>query len=242
MGADRRFSREYFEQVFGDDDDPWDYSNGYETLKYRQTLSLMPTAPRSRVLEVGCAEGAFTCQLAGEVGEVVAVDIAGAALRRARDRCGGLSNVSFARLDLFEDELPGAFDGVVCSELLYFAGSADRVRETGQKITAALSHGGWLLTAHAHVLVDDADSPGFDWAVPFGAKRLNGILAGVVGLELECEAISDLYRIGAFRRVDWSGPSPARPRIIRIDHGELTPELVRYARFPSGGEPELGSE
>lgn len=242
IGADRRFGREYFEQVFGDDDDPWDYSNGYEMLKYRQTLALMPAAPRFRVLEIGCAEGAFTCQLAGEVGEVVAVDIADTALQRARDRCDELSNISFARLDLFEDELPGAFDGVICSELLYFAGSEDRVREAGRKITAALSDGGWLLTAHAHVLVDDPDSPGFDWAVPFGASRLNGILASVAGLDLECEAISDLYRIGVFRRVSRNDRSRARPRITRIERGELTPELVLHARFPTGRQSERVSE
>jgi SAM-dependent methyltransferase len=236
------FGREYFEQVFRDGDDPWDYSNEYESLKYRQTLSLMPAAPRSRILEVGCAEGAFTCQLAGRVAEVVAVDIAGTALQRAQARCADLSNVSFTRLDLFEDDLPGTFDGVICSELLYFAGSVDRVREACRKIMAALSDRGWLLAAHAHVLVDDPDSPGFDWAVPFGASRLHRILASVAGLELECEAISDLYRIALFRRVDEKHRASARSRLLQIEHGTLTPELARYARFPRELRPERSSK
>lgn len=237
-----QLGREYFEGVFRHGEDPWSYSSEYETRKYEQTLSLLPPALGSHVLEIGCAEGAFTCDLAGRVRTLTAVDIAEAALERARRRCAGLGNVSFTRLDLFDDALPGTFDGVVCSELLYFGGSAERVLAAGSKITAALRDGGWLVAAHAHVLVDDPASPGFDWAVPFGGARLHRILASVAGLVLECEAISDLYRISRFRRSEQEGRSAPQPTSWRVEHGALTPELLQYVRFPSRCEPEGSSQ
>ncbi|HJP85484.1 MAG TPA: methyltransferase domain-containing protein [Gemmatimonadaceae bacterium] len=68
-----------------------------------------------RILEVGCATGWLTCQLA-KFGEVVGTDIADASIREARDRypgirfeCGDLSQMS---------DFTGLFDVVVCLETL----------------------------------------------------------------------------------------------------------------------------
>jgi SAM-dependent methyltransferase len=170
------------------------------------------------------------------VGHVVAVDIAEAALTRARERCRGLENVTFRRLDVFADPIPGHFEGVVCSELLYFAESEDAVAEVGRRLAAVLDRGGWLLSAHAHVVSDAPELPGFDWGVPFGALRIHRLLGETTGLVLEREAVCDLYRIARFRREPTRKGVAGQPTLERIERAELHPELRRYARFPAEGD------
>ena len=65
--------------------DPWGYSSAYEQTKYEHTLELLPEGPIGRALELACAEGHFTVQLAPRVGTLVAADIAAKALERAAD-------------------------------------------------------------------------------------------------------------------------------------------------------------
>ena len=69
--------------------DPWGYSSDYEQTKYEHTLELLPEGPIGRALELACAEGHFTVQLAPRVGTLVAADIAAKALERAAERCAG---------------------------------------------------------------------------------------------------------------------------------------------------------
>src|SRR5262249_10549827 len=114
--------RSRFETVFATHVDPWRYASAYEQTKYEQTLSLLPAGRIGRALELACAEGHFTVQLASRVDDLVAADISRIALDRALERCGHLGNVHFARLDLTADELPGRFDLIVCSEVLYDVG------------------------------------------------------------------------------------------------------------------------
>src|SRR5438876_4907356 len=116
-GVVRPNDRAHFESWFAAAADPWDYTNEYERVKYEQTLSLLPDGRVGSALEVGCAEGHFTVQLAGRVDSLVAADISLVALERARARCAGCSNLSFLQLDIAKDPLPGPVDLVVCSEL-----------------------------------------------------------------------------------------------------------------------------
>lgn len=229
-----RVGREYFERLFRAGEDPWDYRNAYETGKYDQTLSLVPDdGPIARALEIGCAEGLFTERLAPRVGALVAVDIAEAALERARRRCRDLSTVRFRRLDLFADDLPSGFDLVVCSEILYFAGSDDTLARTARKVASALRPGGRLVAAHANVIADDPDQPGFDWRVAFGARRVAEVLAGTDSLALERELRTELYRVQRFRRLAPGENAPA-PVVEHVQHGPLTGQLRRHACWPRG--------
>jgi glycosyltransferase involved in cell wall biosynthesis len=100
--------------------DPWSYDSDYEVVKYEQTLELLPDEVVTDALEIGCAEGHFTIRLAPRVGRLTAVDISDRALARAQVRCQGHDNVAFQRVDLNTDDLPGPFDLIVCSEVLYF--------------------------------------------------------------------------------------------------------------------------
>src|SRR4029453_5273600 len=80
--------------------DPWGYRSPYEQRKYEHTLELLPDGPLDRVLELACAEGHFTAQLAPKVGGLLAVDIAATALERAKARCRDFDHVSYQQLDM----------------------------------------------------------------------------------------------------------------------------------------------
>src|SRR5439155_14525525 len=49
------YSRDYFETLFAEQPDPWQYTSPYEQTKYQQTLELLPSAPIGRALELACA-------------------------------------------------------------------------------------------------------------------------------------------------------------------------------------------
>jgi SAM-dependent methyltransferase len=71
--------------------------------------------PSRRVLDIGCGIGRFGEALAGEVKAYVGIDISGAMIEEARQRCAAFGNVSFRQscgrdLDVFAD---GVFDLVL---------------------------------------------------------------------------------------------------------------------------------
>ncbi len=189
--------REFFESLYAERNDPWDYTNPYESTKYEQTLGLVPQGVR-RALEIGCAEGHFTDALAPRVDKLLAVDISEIAVDRACERCVRHRNIEYARLDLAVDPLPGGHDLVVCSELLYYLGGRSELDRVAAKLCSALRPGGTLVAAHAHVVADDPGSPGFVWDVPFGAAAIGEALGR--HLDLEHEIRTPFYRIQRFRR------------------------------------------
>jgi len=226
--------RHQFESLFARGDDPWRYTSAYEQEKYERTLSLLPIEPARCALELACAEGHFTTQLAPRVGSLVAADISEIALERAAIRCRGLGNVTFRHLDLVADELPGVFDLLVVSEVLYYVGDREALRAIARKMAGALTPGGHLVTAHAHVLADDADRTGFDWDVPFGARVIVDELSSVPGLRLVKELRTPLYRIACFQARAGGAPG----EIVETDAVALPlPEVLRRVKWKGGTPP-----
>lgn len=70
-------------------------------LRWREVLRMLQPAATDRVLEVGCAAGEHTLKLAPLCREVVGIDLARAAVDRARRRAeqAGLFNASFTEGD-----------------------------------------------------------------------------------------------------------------------------------------------
>ncbi|HEX5145518.1 MAG TPA: polysaccharide deacetylase family protein, partial [Conexibacter sp.] len=222
--------------IFSATRDPWRYDSAYEQEKYRQTLSLVP-AGVERALELGCAEGVFTQLLAERVQELTAADISPRALARAAARCAGRANVRFEQLDLFEQSLPGGWDLIVCSELLYYADDRGTLSRTAQALVQALAPGGHLLTAHAHVVADEPGSPGFDWDVPFGAATIERALLRTRELELVREVRTAPYRVQLYARRGRRSTLPARLRRVRRARaapGAMAPEHAG-SFLPAGG-------
>jgi peptidoglycan/xylan/chitin deacetylase (PgdA/CDA1 family)/2-polyprenyl-3-methyl-5-hydroxy-6-metoxy-1,4-benzoquinol methylase len=208
-----RPDRAYFESLFAGCQDPWRYETDYERTKYRETISLLPSTTIGHALEVGCAEGHFTAQLAPRVGSLLAVDLSAVALARAARRCAALGNVRFEQLDVVGDSLPRGLDLIVCSEVLYYVGGMDGLRSVARKLADALAPGGLLVTAHANLVVDEPDRAGFAWDLPFGAKVIGEVLEATWPLRRVREIRTPLYRIVLFRReprrwLRWRRPAP----------------------------------
>ncbi|HYV15650.1 MAG TPA: trifunctional glycosyltransferase/class I SAM-dependent methyltransferase/polysaccharide deacetylase [Conexibacter sp.] len=226
-----------FDRMFAARPDPWRYDSAYEQTKYEQTLSLVP-AGVEQALELGCAEGRFTAQLAERVRALTAADVSPLALLRARARCAEHANVAFEQLDLFERPPAGPYDLIVCSELLYYAEDRRALARAVRALATALAPGGNLVTAHAHVVADEPHAPGFDWDVPFGAATIEQALLGTGLLELQREIRTPHYRVQRYARRRGRRLLPrlagSHAQRTTAAASELAPALA--ARFlPTGG-------
>src|SRR5918912_120311 len=133
----KRFSREYFENLYGRSRDPW----GFETSSYERSKY-------ERALEVGCSIGVFTAMLAPLCDELLAVDISEKAIVAARERLANFPHVSVERRTLPEEMPEGPFDLVVASEILYFL-PTDIMLVALRRFEEVLSPGGVLITVNA---------------------------------------------------------------------------------------------
>ncbi|HET7584846.1 MAG TPA: glycosyltransferase [Gemmatimonadaceae bacterium] len=231
------WGRAYFERLFATSEDPWSYISPYEQRKYEQTLSLLPRGRIARALELACAEGHFTVQLAPRVAQLVAADISSVALERAKlaSERAGLDNVRFERLDFMRDPIPGQWDLIICSEVLYFADDPAQLQRVADALARALAPGGVLLAAHANLRVDQPTDTGFDWSLPCGGETIARTLASTPGLVLERVVRTDLYRVLRLRRVPSAFTSLGRSlvrlapgRIVQADVAMPEPHVARH--------------
>jgi len=251
-GISEVYGRQHFETLFAVGADPWRYTSEYEQLKYEQTLSLFPARPVTSALELACAEGHFTIQMAPRVGALLAADLSHIALDRTARRCRerGLSNVQFLHLDLVKDEIPGTYDLIVCSEVLYYTGTRETLAAIARKMADALKPGGRIVMAHGNAVIDDPDDSGFEWGLPFGSKVIGEVFAATEPLRLAHEIRTPLYRVQAFERptalaslaVRGSRLLPRRisealgatsPTLEQVPHAaHLPPDVAAHARWP----------
>ncbi len=136
---------ERFERLYRESADPWGYcTSEYERKKYAATLAALPRRRHGLCLEVGCSIGVFTGQLAERCEHVVAIDLSLGALELARRRLQGAPNVDLLRAGFPEETPPGAWDLIVCSEILYYL-QPPQFEEAVGWIKAQLSHGASVL-------------------------------------------------------------------------------------------------
>jgi len=198
-GVDAANRQGHFQDLF-DTEDPWNYGSPYEQQKYLRQLDILPAGPITQALELACAEGHFTVQLAPRVTHLLATDISSKALARSQARCAKQSNIAYQLLDFSADPIPGGMDLILCSEVLYYLSNEAELRRIAPKIVDALRPGGCLVTAHAHLLKDNLTRTGFDWDIVYGAEIIHRVLSETPGLTLERSIDTDLYRIDRFRR------------------------------------------
>jgi SAM-dependent methyltransferase len=136
----------YFDGLYAADPDPWKFATSdYEREKYAATLAILPAGQFTQALEVGCSIGVFTRQLARRCEALLALDVAEAALARARiDRP---AHVEFARRRIPNEWPDGVFDLIVFSEMLYYLDRSD-LALTAKHARAALAPGGFVLMVH----------------------------------------------------------------------------------------------
>ena len=138
----------YFQDLYDADPDPWRFaSSPYEAAKYAATLGALPRARYHRALDVGCAIGVLTRQLAERCDQLVAIDVADAAIEQARARCAGLAHVSVERRAVPDETPAGPLDLAVVSEVGYYLSPSDLARFERQ-LAARVVPGGHVVLAH----------------------------------------------------------------------------------------------
>lgn len=204
-------------------EDPWDYTNPYETQKYQQTLELLKELKVTRGLELACAEGHFTRLLADHVPDLHATDISQTALERAAQRCSDKPNIRFRQLDFMSERIAGPYDLIVCSEVLYYSAGPEHLKETLQNIEQALANGGYMISAHARLLADTPHETGFDWDNPYGAETIKESLLLLGSLALAKSIVTPLYRIDLFQKGSFGRNDPVT---LKRDFGVPLPHHV----------------
>ena len=227
-----QFDRQMFEDLYAARVDPWQFTTPYEQIKYQQSLDLLPHTHFRHALEIGCAEGHFTVQLAPRVEHLVAADISRVALERTAQRCGHYTHIQYLPLDIVKDPLITRFNLIVCSEILYFIGDQDALKSVAQKLCDALEPGGYLLMAHANLVVDEPDRPGYNWDHAFGAKTIGDTFLQSRELRLVKELRTPLYRIHLFQR---------KP-IYSLTLGRRQPEIIEIAEQPALPPPPANAD
>lgn len=148
MRRERSIDPDYFEALYRDKGDPWDFeSSPYEAAKYTETLAALPADRFASVLEVGCANGVLTAQLGPRCDVLLAVDVSQTAVAAASARCADQANVRIELRRLPAEAPAETFDLVLLSEVVYYWDSADILR-MGAYLRGAVRSGGYVLLVH----------------------------------------------------------------------------------------------
>jgi predicted TPR repeat methyltransferase len=143
-----RLGREYFEGLYAESDDPWNFeASEYEQNKYARTLAVLGERTFLSALEVGASIGVFTEMLADRCDELLAVDVSERAVAAARRRLSGRGHVRIERRTLPEEMPDGPFDLIVASEVLYYF-PREEMLTVLRGFERELARGGVLLAIH----------------------------------------------------------------------------------------------
>lgn len=162
----------YFDALYAMNPDPWGFeTRAYEQKKYAATLSALPKKRFASCLEVGCSIGVLTERLGSRCDMLLGIDIAEAALARARLRCCELPTVRFERSELPMRAPDGPFDLIVLSEVLYYFDEVE-IEAIARQIAAqaanetifVLVH--WLGPTPDYPLTGEAATAAFEAAMP----------------------------------------------------------------------------
>jgi predicted TPR repeat methyltransferase len=114
-----RLRAAFFDAIYAQDRDPWKFeTSAYERAKYDATIAALQGEHFANGLEIGCSIGVLTQRLATHVDDLLAIDVAEAALDRAHAR--ELPNVAFELREVPEEFPDGAYDLIVISEVMYY--------------------------------------------------------------------------------------------------------------------------
>ncbi len=108
-------------------------------------MAALPDRQFARGLEIGCAIGVSTADLASRCDALLAVDISRAALSRAQERLSSRPHVTFQRAQIPDEWPDGRFDLIVVSEVLYFLSAEEVARAAERAFEALVSDGVCLL-------------------------------------------------------------------------------------------------
>jgi 2-polyprenyl-3-methyl-5-hydroxy-6-metoxy-1,4-benzoquinol methylase len=129
----------------------WNFEVPLERERYARILEVIAClrGPDNwgEVLEIGCAEGLFTEQLAPRSNRLVACDISMVACERTAERCRAFPQLNVGRLDLDSETISGQYDVVLAMDVLEFIHGHRRIQRVVEKLAGAVRPGGLLLVS-----------------------------------------------------------------------------------------------
>ena len=129
-------------------EDPWGFTDRwYEQRKQAITLASLPRRHFGRAFEPGCSIGVLTELLAPRCKDLLATDVAQAALLQARRRTSRFPQVRIERASVPAQWPDGEFDLIVLSEVGYYCGSDDLTR-LAERAASSLAVAGVLVACH----------------------------------------------------------------------------------------------
>jgi predicted TPR repeat methyltransferase len=141
-------SKEFFEEKYRADHDPWDFSSSpYELSRYDAIMRVLGMRNFHSAFEPGCSIGILTERLASHCQHLFAMDISPTAVAEARRRCELCPNVAIVEGTLPQDMPSDQFDLIVFSEIGYYF---DRSTLAGIRdlMESQLSPHGLLVAVH----------------------------------------------------------------------------------------------
>ena len=134
--------------------DPWGFETShYDQASYTRQAALISDRRYPRALEIGCGAGTFTMRLAPLVDQLLAIDVAPAAIAAARR--SGIDTVEFRVANVMDDEVDsaGPWDLIVMSETIYYLGGLYPFFDVywlAHRLFEATRPGGRLLMANTY--------------------------------------------------------------------------------------------
>lgn len=183
-----------FDEMYDQADDPWGFEDSaYERRKRGLLMSVLADQRYECILEIGCADGVLTSDLAQVADQVTAMDVSEQALNRAGRRQIA-SPVRWVHGTAPDDVPDGRLDLVVLSEVGYFL-TGSQLLQTLVRLHEALIEGAEVVLCH--------------WQHPTSDIPLDGGLVHDQARDLLGEPRAT-YR-DADVRIDVWGGAPPRP-------------------------------
>ena len=138
----------YFEDMYRQDPDPWNFeTSDYEALKYQTTIDSLPKDRYASAFEIGGSIGVLTALLARRCDSLLSIDVSQTAQQKAIARCQDLPQVRFKIASVPQDYPDEMFDLILLSEVGYYL-CWDDLKQTQQLTIEHLQIGGHLLLVH----------------------------------------------------------------------------------------------
>jgi SAM-dependent methyltransferase len=142
------FPAAYFDDLYRQDDDPWDYRGSwYERRKRLLTVAALPRARYRSGFEPACSNGELSALLAQRCERLTVCDISAHAVQLASDRLAQATNVTIEQRAIPGQWPDARFDLIVIGELCYYL-SREATTELAQRACASLTEDGTLVACH----------------------------------------------------------------------------------------------
>lgn len=169
-----QLSPAYFDRLYAENADPWGFTHRwYEQRKRALTMASLPRLRFRTAFEPGCSIGLTSELLAQRCDQLLATDVARAAIEAASVRLARFPSARVERMRVPRQWPDGEFDLIVLSELAYYLDAAGAA-ELGRAAAGSLSRDGVVVVCHWRHQVPE---------YPLGGDEAQRIVCEATGLD-----------------------------------------------------------